>query len=171
MYGSGYNIRFQICHVVIISLVTLARQRYRNSETTAIDIQRGSIVANRSNHRSRRSIASAGPRLPLRVPGAATALALVLALSGAPAHGQSQPAAAQKNTTGNAQPPDAPAAKPKGKPEVLQEVVVTGLRQSLMSAEAIKRLAPQIVDSVTPRTSARCPTAASRRPWSASPAS
>ena len=106
-------------------------------------------MANRSNHRSRRSIASAGPRLPLRVPGAATALALVLALSGAPAHGQSQPAAAQKNTTGNAQPPDAPAAKPKGKPEVLQEVVVTGLRQSLMSAEAIKRLAPQIVDSVT----------------------
>ena len=94
--------------------------------------------------------------MPLRVPASASALALVLALSAAAAHAQGQSAAqaqpaSQGNTAGNTQPPaDPPArAKKSRQPEVLRMVVVTGLRQSLMSAEAIKRLAPQIVDSVT----------------------
>ncbi|HVS76640.1 MAG TPA: TonB-dependent receptor plug domain-containing protein, partial [Steroidobacteraceae bacterium] len=106
-------------------------------------------MANRSNHRSQRSIASPGRGMPLRVPAAASALALVLALSGAAAHAQGQPSS--DKATGSAQPPADSAAQPKSaqKNEVLQEVVVTGLRQSLMSAAAIKRLAPQIVDSVS----------------------
>jgi TonB-dependent receptor len=108
-------------------------------------------VANRSNHRSQHLIAGVGPGTPLRVPAAATALALVLALSGraAPAQGQPTP---QDQAAGSSQQSAAPAAQPQSndkKNEVLQEVVVTGLRQSLMSAEAIKRLAPQIVDSVS----------------------
>ena len=108
-------------------------------------------MANRSNHRSQRLIASAAPGMPLRVPAAASALALVLALSGAPAHAQGQPASqdnAAAQQPANAAAPQDPK-QPAQKTEVLQEVVVTGLRQSLMSAEAIKRLAPQIVDSVT----------------------
>jgi TonB-dependent receptor len=117
----------------------------------AIDIQRGNIVANRSNHRSQRPTASAASGMPLRVPAAASALALVLALSGGPVHAQGQPAQ-QANAAGGAQQPaDAlpPPEKKAQKSEVLQEVVVTGIRQSLMSAEAIKRLAPQIEDSVS----------------------
>ena len=85
--------------------------------------------------------------MPLRVPAAASALALVLALSGTAVHAQNQ-AASRGNSAGNSQQPGDPSAKRKGKDqntEVLHEVVVTGLRQSLMSAEAIKRLAPQIV--------------------------
>jgi TonB-dependent receptor len=110
-------------------------------------------VANRSNHRSGRSIASR-PVVPLRVPAAASALALVLALSGTAVHAQGQPAS-QDPATGNAQqsadqtPPANPPAPNVNPNEKLHEVVVTGLRQSLMSAEAIKRLSPQIVDSVT----------------------
>jgi TonB-dependent receptor len=87
--------------------------------------------------------------MPLRVPAAASALALVLALCGAPAQAQGQPAA---KATGRTQQPADPPAKPRKpdqNPDVLQEVVVTGLRQSLMSAEAIKRLSPQIVDAVS----------------------
>ena len=123
-------------------------------------------MAHRSNHCRQRLIASAAPSIPLRVPAAASALALVLALSGAPAHAQGQPAAAQDSTGSTQTSANArssagtrasastkaaadPPAKKKDQPQVLQEVVVTGLRQSLMSAEAIKRLAPQIVDSVT----------------------
>ena len=108
-------------------------------------------MANRSNHRSQHLIAGVGPGTPLRVPAAATALALVLALSGRPAPAQGQPTP-QDQAAGNAQQSAAPAVQPQGndpKNDVLQEVVVTGLRQSLMSAAAIKRLAPQIVDSVS----------------------
>jgi TonB-dependent receptor len=61
---------------------------------------------------------------PLRVPATASALAMVMALS--------MPAHAQDDTS-----------------EPLEEVVVTGLRQSLESAQAIKKNADQIVESVT----------------------
>jgi TonB-dependent receptor len=75
----------------------------------------------------------------LRVPATASALAMVMALT-APAHGQ--------NT---ATPP--PATNESGSNklsrETLQEVVVTGIRASLESAQAIKQNSEQIVDSVT----------------------
>jgi iron complex outermembrane receptor protein len=104
-------------------------------------------VANRSNHRSQRPTASAGAGTPLRVPAAASALALVLALSGTPVHAQSQPAS-QSNATGSAQPADRPAKKKNQTASVLQEVVVTGERQAIMTAQRIKQLSIQVVDSV-----------------------
>ena len=83
--------------------------------------------------------------VPLRVPAAATALALVLAMS--------QTAQAQSRPAESAQPATAPASgtspAPKSPPALLHEVVVSGLRQMMISSEAIKRNAPQIVDAVT----------------------
>jgi TonB-dependent receptor len=87
--------------------------------------------------------------MPLRVPVAASALALVLTLSGAPVLAQGRPAAQGKAAGSAQQPADPPAQQNDPKTQVLKEVVVTGLRQSVMSAEAIKRLAPQIVDAVS----------------------
>jgi iron complex outermembrane receptor protein len=117
----------------------------------AIDIQRGNIVANRSNHRSQCFIASAGTGTPLLVPAAASALALVLALSSAPAHAQGRPAA-RSNVTGSAagQPADPPARarKRNAQAPVLQEVVVTGERAAIMTAQRIKQMSIQVVDSV-----------------------
>ncbi|MGH7105249.1 MAG: TonB-dependent receptor [Acetobacteraceae bacterium] len=113
-------------------------------------------MANRSNHHGQRSIASAAPAMPLRVPAAVSALALVLALSGANVHAQGQ-ASSRGNSADSARqaadpapqsPPDDGKRARKNKNE-LQEVVVTGLRQSLMSSEAIKRLSPQVVDAVS----------------------
>jgi TonB-dependent receptor len=68
---------------------------------------------------------------PLRLPTTLSALATILALS-APAHAQQ--AGDGKSSEGS---------------ETLQEVVVTGLRQSVESAQAIKKNSDQIVDSVT----------------------
>lgn len=76
------------------------------------------------------------------MPAVSTALALVLAMS--PAHARAAPAPAPKAKS-NAK-SDAKAQKP---PAALQEVVVTGLKQMLMSSQAIKRFSPQIVDAVT----------------------
>jgi len=88
--------------------------------------------------------------MPLRVPAAASALALVLALSGTAVQAQGQSASQDSAQQAADQPPPASPPAPLANPnEKLREVVVTGLRQSLMSAEAIKRLSPQIVDSVT----------------------
>jgi hypothetical protein len=107
----------------------------------AIDIQRGNIVANRSNHHRHRPDASAGAGMPLRVPAATSALALVLALSGAAVHAQGQPAAQGKSA--GAQQAAYPPARPKKKKNaqstsVLQAVVVTGERQAIMTAQRIK---------------------------------
>jgi iron complex outermembrane recepter protein len=87
--------------------------------------------------------------MPLRVPAATSALALVLALSGAAAHAQGQPAA-QGKSAGTQQAAD-PPARPKKKEQtasVLKEVVVTGERQAIMTAQRIKQLSIQVVDSV-----------------------
>lgn len=43
---------------------------------------------------------------------------------------------------------DAPATNPDGTAPPIQQVTVTGLRSSIRSAEAIKRNAPQVVDSI-----------------------
>ena len=107
-------------------------------------------MANRSNHRGQRSSASAGPGLPLRVPAAASALALVLALSGTAVHAQSQPASQSNSAAGARQPADPPATR-KDKDQsaaVLQEVVVSGQRAAIMTAQRIKQLSLQVVDSV-----------------------
>ncbi|HEV2272268.1 MAG TPA: TonB-dependent receptor, partial [Steroidobacteraceae bacterium] len=83
----------------------------------------------------------------LRVPAAVSALALVLALSGARAHAQDQAssqanqASPQANAAGPAQPADSNSA-------VLQEVVVSGQRQAVATAQRIKQMSSQIVDSV-----------------------
>lgn len=42
----------------------------------------------------------------------------------------------------------APAVNPDGTAPPIQQVTVTGLRSSIKSAEAIKRNAPQVVDSI-----------------------
>lgn len=68
--------------------------------------------------------------LPLYVPASATALALVMAVS--------MPARAQDEASPEARSDD-----------VIGEVTVTGIRQSLESAQAIKMNAEQIVDSIT----------------------
>ncbi len=81
--------------------------------------------------------------MPLRVPAAASALALVLALSGARAHAQGQPASQPSADAAAAQP--ATANDPNA---VLQEVVVTGQRQAVATAQLIKEMSSQIVDSV-----------------------
>ena len=107
-------------------------------------------MAHRSNHRAPRCIANAGNGIPLRVPAAASALALVLALSGPAAHAQSQPAS-QDNSSRSAQQPADPPAKRNGKDQnnaLLQEVVVTGQRAAIMTAQRIKQLSVQVVDSV-----------------------
>ncbi|HEV7138659.1 MAG TPA: TonB-dependent receptor [Steroidobacteraceae bacterium] len=105
-------------------------------------------MANRSNHCSQRSSASAASGLPLRVPAAASALALVLALSGTAAHAQSQPSRQAKANV-KQQTADAPALLASNEPNaVLQEVVVTGQRAAIQSAQRIKQLSDQIVDSV-----------------------
>jgi len=89
--------------------------------------------------------------MPLRVPAAASALALVLALSGTAVHAQGQPAA-QGNSSTAQQAGDPPAQQKKKKneqsTEVLQEVVVSGERQAMMTAQRIKQLSIQVVDSV-----------------------
>ena len=88
--------------------------------------------------------------MPLRVPAAASALALVLALSGAPVYAQGQPAS-QSDATGSAQQPADPPAKPKKNDQTtatLQEVVVSGERQAILTAQRIKQLSLQVVDSV-----------------------
>ena len=77
--------------------------------------------------------------MPLRVPAAASALALVLALSGAPAHAQSQPADPPQPQTRN---------QKAEKEQILQEVVVSGQRQAVATAQRIKEMSMQIVDSV-----------------------
>jgi iron complex outermembrane recepter protein len=79
--------------------------------------------------------------MPLRVPAAASALALVLALSGARAYAQGQP-----SSTPSADPTAQPTAKDPN--AVLQEVVVTGQREAIKTAQRIKQLSSQIVDSV-----------------------
>lgn len=77
--------------------------------------------------------------MPLRVPAAASALALVLALSGAPAHAQNQ----------SADPPQPQTKNQKAEhEEMLQEVVVSGQRQAVATAQRIKEMSLQIVDSV-----------------------
>lgn len=91
-------------------------------------------MANRSNDRSRRSNASA-PGMPLRVPAAASALALVLAIAATSARAQSAGGSA-------------PQAGSEQSTEALQEVVVTGQRQAIQTAQRIKQLSSQIVDSV-----------------------
>lgn len=97
-------------------------------------------MAHRFNHRGPRCIPSAAAAIPLRVPGAVSALALVLALSGASAHAQNQ-ALPQANAAGPAQPAESNSA-------VLREVVVTGQRQAVATAQRIKQMSSQIVDSV-----------------------
>ncbi|MGH8199135.1 MAG: TonB-dependent receptor [Steroidobacteraceae bacterium] len=93
-------------------------------------------MANRPNHRSQRCGASVAPGMPLRVPAAASALALVLAITGMSARAQAQTAAAADPQPTNQNTP------------VLQEVVVSGQRAALQSAQSIKELSSQIVDSV-----------------------
>ena len=102
-------------------------------------------MANRSNHRSKRFIAGIRPGVPLRVPATVSALALVLALTGTPTHAQGQSGA--QGTAASAAPAD-PASGNDADTTVLQEVVVTGQRQAIMTAQRIKELSPQIVDSV-----------------------
>ena len=82
-------------------------------------------------------MAGAGHGMPLRVPAAASALALVLALTGTSVHAQSQAAPAQPASQQSDQ--NAPT---------LEEVVVSGQRQALQTAQSIKQLSSQIVDSV-----------------------
>ncbi|HEX8756210.1 MAG TPA: TonB-dependent receptor [Steroidobacteraceae bacterium] len=108
------------------------------------------MPTSRSNHRDPRSTANAGRGKSLRVPAGASALALVLALSGAPAYAQGQ-ASAQNDTAGAAQKPAHRRTQASGKeqsPSVLQEVVVTGQRQAIMTAQRMKQLSIQVVDSV-----------------------
>ncbi len=106
-------------------------------------------MANRLKHRSQRSIAGAAPGLPLRVPAAASALALVLALSGTAAHAQNRPSSSQNRADAKQQTADSPALLAANDPNaVLQEVVVSGQRQAIQSAQRIKQLSDQIVDSV-----------------------
>jgi iron complex outermembrane recepter protein len=83
--------------------------------------------------------------MPLRVPATATGLALVLALSGAAAYAQSQPSS---QAAAGAQPAADPAAGTDQSSTILQEVVVTGQRQAVATAQRIKQLSSQIVDSV-----------------------
>jgi len=99
-------------------------------------------VANRSNHRSQRSIASIRPGVPLRVPATVSALALVLALSSVTTQAQDE-ASAQDTAAASPSP-----AGTIPSTEVLQEVVVTGQRQAIQTAQRIKQLSMQIVDSV-----------------------
>jgi TonB-dependent receptor len=72
--------------------------------------------------------------MPLRVPAAASALALVLALTGTSVQAQNQAAAPAQPASQNA--------------PTLEEVVVSGQRQALQTAQSIKQLSTQIVDSV-----------------------
>lgn len=88
--------------------------------------------------------------MSLRVPAAASALALVLALSGTAVRAQDQ-SASQESTSGGAGQPADPPAKRKATDQnsaVLQEVVVTGQRAAIMTAQRIKELSLQVVDSV-----------------------
>jgi iron complex outermembrane recepter protein len=104
-------------------------------------------VANRSNHRSGRSIESR-PGVPLRVPATASALALVLAISGTAAHAQGRPAP-QGQAGAQQQAADSPPLLASNDSSaVLQEVVVTGQRQAVATAQRIKQLSLQVVDSV-----------------------
>jgi hypothetical protein len=50
-----------------------------------------------------------------------------------------------------------------------EEIVVTGLRRSLQSAQNLKRNSDQIVDAVVARTSASFRTALCPKPWHGSP--
>lgn len=77
-----------------------------------------------------------GAVFQLRVPATASALAMIVALS-------ATNAAAQDQST------EPEAVKRDQADGPIEEVVVTGLRQSLESAQAIKRNAEQIVDSIT----------------------
>lgn len=77
-----------------------------------------------------------GAVFQLRVPATASALAMIMALS-------VTNAAAQDQST------EPEAVKRDQADGPIEEVVVTGLRQSLESAQAIKRNAEQIVDSIT----------------------
>ena len=80
--------------------------------------------------------------MPLRVPAAVSALALVLALSGTPALAQSQ--------SSSRQPGDPPAKHRKTgqDSQILKEVVVSGQRWAIQSAQRLKQVSPEIVDSI-----------------------
>ena len=84
----------------------------------------------------------------LHLPPTATALAMVMALS-TPSHAQQADTQTQNKPQGQQQ-SGAPERKEIDKSSsLLQEVVVTGIRKSLESAQAIKQDADQVVDSVT----------------------
>ena len=89
-------------------------------------------MAKRKHRRSSRS--KGARRIPVYVPTSMSALALVMAAS--------TPASAQDQASGTVQ------GEEPGR-EVLEEVVVTGIRQQLETAQARKREAEEIVDSVT----------------------
>jgi iron complex outermembrane receptor protein len=134
--------------ILLLRHLTAARRAYRGRlewprrrplrRAGQVDI-RGNIVLTRPIHRHR-SFTHAGT--PLRVPAAASALALVLALSAAPALAQSQ--------TAPKKPAHPPAQRRKEEPDsrVLKEVVVTGEREAIMTAQRIKQMSVQVVDSV-----------------------
>jgi len=101
-------------------------------------------VASRKPNRSFHNLSS--PKFPvgLRLPASVSGLALVLALSSA--------ASAQEQTSQQEQTPNPAPDQTTGRklpPAQLQEVVVTGIRKSLETAQSIKKNSEQIVDSVT----------------------
>lgn len=94
-------------------------------------------MANRPNHHHRKSNGGA-PGISLRVPAAASALALVLAVSAA--HAQ----------TASTQDGPAPGDKVKtaASTSILQEVTVTARRQAIANADKIQKQSETIVDAV-----------------------
>ncbi len=104
-------------------------------------LKRGAIsVAKHKVRHSNHRVPAAVRGVPLRLPVTASALAWVLALS-TPVHSE--------NVTAADQPADASSSDSSRSPAALEEVVITGIRKSLESAQTIKQESEQIVDSVT----------------------
>jgi TonB-dependent receptor len=101
-------------------------------------------VASRKRNRSFRNLSSPKSPVGLRLPATVSGLALVLALSSS---ARAQDQASQQEQTPNPAPDQTTSRKPP--PAELQEVVITGIRKSLETAQSIKKNSEQIVDSVT----------------------